>query len=118
MSIASDLVEQPGVIAAGEYAYRGDRFSYRGELTEELAQMASIMCRATTMSCSMQAAMINDLDNKTAFYPVQGWTVRGPELTVVVIANVFCMFDNKAGSLNAVLGLMRERIGRISNDLI
>lgn len=30
MSIVTDLLAKPGVIAAGEYAYRGDRFSYRG----------------------------------------------------------------------------------------
>ncbi|NJN47064.1 MAG: DUF2173 family protein [Candidatus Competibacteraceae bacterium] len=58
MSIVAELLTKPGVIAAGEYAYRGDRFSYRGNLTESHARMASIMCRATTMSTHMQGEII------------------------------------------------------------
>lgn len=30
MHIVKQLMAIPGVIAAGEYAYRGDRFSYQG----------------------------------------------------------------------------------------
>ena len=28
MSIVTDLLAKPGVVAAGEYAYRGDRFFF------------------------------------------------------------------------------------------
>ena len=61
MGIVSELLAKPGVIAAGEYAYRGDRFSYRGALSEEHARMASIMCRATTMGANMEGAMLDAL---------------------------------------------------------
>ena len=57
MSIVTELLAKPGVVAAGEYAYRGDRFSYRGALSEEHARMASIMCRATTMSVNMEGSL-------------------------------------------------------------
>ena len=49
MQIVKQLMAIPGVIAAGEYAYRGDRFSYEGALTDEFARMASILCRANTL---------------------------------------------------------------------
>ena len=47
MSIVPELAAMDGVIAAGEYSYRGDRFTCEGQMTDEMARMASIMCRAT-----------------------------------------------------------------------
>ena len=58
MALAAELINQPGVIAAGEYSYRGDRFSYKGEMNDDMAKMAAIMCRATTMSEHMQVNML------------------------------------------------------------
>jgi roadblock/LC7 domain-containing protein len=118
MSIVAELITKPGVIAAGEYAYRGDRFSYRGALTERYARMASIMCRATTMGASMEGDMIADLCPQCRIQPVRGWLVRGPEKTVCVIANVFCLIDNKEGSVNSILGFMRETLANEVMDLI
>jgi len=118
MSIVSELLTRPGVIAAGEYAYRGDRFSYRGALSEEHARIASIMCRATTMGTSMEGAMLDALCPDNGLHPPRGWVVRGPGQTVCVMANVFCLFDNAQGSLNAILACMREALDGRSQDLI
>lgn len=118
MSIVSDLLAKPGVIAAGEYAYRGDRFSYKGALSENHARMASIMSRATTMTANMAAGMIVSLCPECGIRPVRGWVVRGPDYTVCVMANVFCLIDNGKGSLNAVLGFMRQSLADESMDLI
>ena len=79
MSIVTDLLAKPGVVAAGEYAYRGDRFSYRGALSENHARMASIMCRATTMSVNMEASMVEALQPLSGLLPARGWLVHGPE---------------------------------------
>ena len=40
MSLIDELSAMPGVIAAGEYSYRGDRFSCQGQLDDEKARMA------------------------------------------------------------------------------
>ena len=61
MSFVADLAAKPGVIAAGEYSYRGDRFNFKGDVDAELARMASIMCRATTMSTTMAARTAAEL---------------------------------------------------------
>ena len=42
----------------GEYSYRGDRFTFKGQISDEMARMAAIMCRATTMSEHMQVGML------------------------------------------------------------
>ena len=118
MSIVADLMTQPGVIAAGQYAYRGDRFTHKGGLTEELARRASIMCRATTMGTKMEGDMIAAFRPQCGIQPVRGWVVRGPNNTVCVIANVFCMIDNRQGSLNKILSFMRQALADEPLDLV
>jgi len=118
MSIVAELSAKTGVVAAGEYAYRGDRFSYKGNLTENHARMASIMCRATTMSANMGAGMIAAFCPQFNIQPVRGWVVRGPEYTVCVMANVFCLIDNQKGSVNQILGFMRQALDHETMDLI
>jgi len=118
MSILAELLDKPGVIAAGEYAYRGDRFSYKGALDQELARLASIMCRATTMATIMQGAMIAAFRPQCGIRPVRGWLVRGPQYTVCVMANVFCFLDNATGSPNAILHFMRQALADVDMDLV
>lgn len=109
MSIVSDLSTLPGVLAAGEYSYRGDRFSYTGDLDEERARWASIMCRATTMGVHMQGEMLGALAEDCGCTPTRGWMVRGARFSVCVVANVFCFVDN-AAALNEVMHTMLRRI--------
>lgn len=116
--VVEELNNQPGVIAAGEYSYRGDRFSYKGDINDEMARMASIMCRATTMSEHMQVAMLEQFCPNCGSTPPQGWIVRGPGFTVCNMANVFAFLHNDASSLNDIMALMRKRLGNVSAELI
>jgi roadblock/LC7 domain-containing protein len=118
MSLVADLVATPGVIAAGEYSYRGDRYSYKGQLNDDMARMASIMCRATTMGVHMETDIMDNLYGYCGGAPARGWAVKGPSFTVCVIANVFCFLDNSSASLNQVLGMMREQLADVSDKLI
>ncbi|HHO67936.1 MAG TPA: DUF2173 family protein [Gammaproteobacteria bacterium] len=113
MSVYAELAEMPGVIAAGEYSYRGDRYNFKGQLEEEMARMASIMCRATTMAVHMQADILAANSGNSQLTPAQGWVVRGPGFTVCVVANVFCFVSNEAGSLNTILAHMRKRLADV-----
>ena len=40
--VAAELANMPGVIAAGEYSYRGDRFSFHGDISDDMARMAAM----------------------------------------------------------------------------
>lgn len=110
MSLYSNIADMPGVIAAGEYAYRGDRYNFKGQLTDEMARMASIMCRATTMSTHMQSEILCANSDSCPFDPAQGWIVRGPVFTVCVMSNVFCFVENTPQFLNAVWRRMLEKM--------
>lgn len=118
MSIVNELASMSGVIAAGEYSYRGDRFSYRGALDEEQARMASIMCRATTMSVHMQSEILGSFCEDCGLTPGRGWMVTGPRFSVCVFANVFCFVDNGAASINEVMRMLRQHLADAPDDLV
>lgn len=112
MSVFADLSLMEGVIAAGEYAWRGDRYNYKGQLTDEMARMASIMCRATTLSTHMQSDILcTNINSKDCpFNESHGWIVRGPNFSVCVMANIFCFVENQPGVLNKVFARMRNKL--------
>lgn len=118
MSLIAELAALEGVFAAGEYSYRGDRFSFKGNISEEHARMASIMCRATTMGVHMQTDIMAGMHPECGVAPAGGWVVRGPQFTVCAMANVFCFLDNGKASLNAVMGKLRKHLADAPQDLI
>ena len=118
MRIVKQLMAIPGVIAAGEYAYRGDRFSYEGALTDEFARMASILCRANTLSVSMQSEIVDSFAENCGCRPVQGWIVRGAQVTVCAVGNYFSFIENREDLLNSVMTIMRAKIGDVQDDLL
>ncbi len=118
MSLIQNLSRIPGVLAAGEYSYRGDRFSYAGQLTDELARMASIMCRATTMASHMQVDMMQSLGSDCGCAPARGWVVRGQQFSVCVIGNVFCFLDHRTANLSEVMRLLIEQVPQQTGQLV
>lgn len=118
MHIVKQLMAIPGVIAAGEYAYRGDRFSYEGALTDEFARMASIMCRANTLSVNMQSEIFDSFAENCGYRPVQGWIVRGARMSVCAVGNYFAFIENRPELLNDVMTILRAKVGDVQDDLL
>ena len=110
MSVFSELAGMTGVIAAGEYSYRGDRYNFKGQLSDDMARMASIMCRATTMSTHMQADILCSNSDNCPFEEAHGWVVKGPQFTVCVMSNVFCFVSNEPGVFNHIFKCMRDSL--------
>ncbi|MDH5184727.1 MAG: DUF2173 family protein [Gammaproteobacteria bacterium] len=118
MSLVSDLASTPGVLAAGEYSYRGDRFHYEGKMDNEQARLASIMCRATTMGVHMQTDMLSQFADECGCTPARGWFVKGKGYSVCVVAHYFCFIDNTGASINEVMGKMRRSVGDATPDKV
>ncbi len=118
MGVVGELMGLQGVIAAGEYSYRGDRYTYEGQMSDEMARMASIMCRATSLGVNMECKMLGTVCEDCGLVPGRGWAVRGPNFTVCVVSNVFCFLDNGAASLNKTLYLMIDRLKGARDDLV
>jgi roadblock/LC7 domain-containing protein len=118
MHIVKQLMVIPGVIAAGEYAYRGDRFSYKGALTDEHARMASILCRANTLMVNMQSEIFDSFSENCGCRPVQGWILRGNKMTICSVGNYFAFISNHEEVLNDVMTIMRAKVGDVQDDLL
>ena len=118
MSIVPELAAMDGVIAAGEYSYRGDRFTCEGDMTDDMARMASIMCRATSLAVHMEMDMIKTLGYDCGCTPSRGWVVNGEQFSVCVIANHFCFIKNDNVSLNSIMAYMRENVPDQEGQLV
>ncbi|MBD3610709.1 MAG: DUF2173 family protein [Gammaproteobacteria bacterium] len=118
MSLISELAATPGVLAAGEYSFRGDRFHFEGDMDDELARMASIMCRATSMGVHMQADMMSQFAEKCGWVPVRGWMVKEKNYSVCVVANYFCFLDHNNASVNDVVNKMQATLGEPGIDMV
>ncbi len=110
MGAIADLMKLPGVMVAGEYAGHGDSCDYQGELDTEMARLATIMCRATTLGVTMEGEMLQGLcaHSHCGFLPVMGWTVTGPRYTVCVLGRLFCFMANGQAPINDVLAVMQR----------
>lgn len=118
MSLLSELMTKPGVIAAGEFSYHGDYYRHEGRLTEEQARWASILARAHNMGVHMQATMLQTVSPVQGFAPLRGWLVRGSGYTVCGMAYVFCFLDNEAGRIDEIMGLLHERLADEPSEMI
>jgi roadblock/LC7 domain-containing protein len=118
MSVYSAIAQMPGVLAAGEYSYRGDRYSFVGDMTDEMAKMASIMCRSTSLAVHMQVNMMKTLGTDCGCSPSRGWVVNGKDFTVCVIGNHFCFLKNNESSLNQIMSMLIEQVGEQSDNKI
>lgn len=117
MSVISELVSRPGVIAAGEYSFRGDRYTYEGDMTEEMARMAAVMCRSTSLGVHMETHMLETLHPGTGLTPGKGWAVRGPQFSVCVMSNYFCFMQNGQSAFNDTVHYMTTKF-RDSDDTL
>ena len=118
MSVISELAGRPGVIAAGQYSFRGDRYTYEGNMTDEMARMAAVMCRSTSLGVHMEADMLSRLSDSTGLTPGKGWAVRGPAFSVCVMSNVFCFMQNGERAFDDTVHFMINKLRHSSNDLI
>ncbi|CAK0746587.1 DUF2173 family protein [Gammaproteobacteria bacterium] len=106
MNLITKLLSIPGVIAAGEFSNRGERFTHAGLLDHQQARMASIMCSSNSLAINMQAGILTSLAGEGGLTPIRGWIVQGSHFTVCVVGQKFCFLEQETASLNQVFALM------------
>lgn len=109
MPILTLLMDTPGVIAAGEFSYKGEIVNYKGDLSPSQAELVSTLCLANTVSINMQAEIYCSFDRFCGVKSVPGWIVRGHDFSVCAIGPYFCFLRNNAGTLNEVTKILRDR---------
>ncbi|OYY74598.1 MAG: hypothetical protein B7Y40_04460 [Gammaproteobacteria bacterium 28-57-27] len=115
-SLIDELMELPGVMAAGGFTYRGDQNTYRGLMSDVEADILAKAARATLEAVRMQGDILKMFTTvcspgvgECGLEGGKGLAVRGTERTICVVSNAFCIFDHHKTSLNPVLSLMLER---------
>ena len=108
MKPINQLASLNGVLAAGEFFYHSEGYSYAGLLEPEQARMAAIMCRANTEAVAMQADLVESYAEDAVAPKPRGWLVTSEHFSVCVVGTLFCFIDNASGSLNEVMHQMEQ----------
>ncbi|MDA8095332.1 MAG: DUF2173 family protein [Betaproteobacteria bacterium] len=118
MQILSKLMEIPGVVAGGEFSYKGEILRHKGNLSDAQARLVATLCLANTRSANTQAEIYCAFDPVCGVKAVPGWMVRGSHHTVVTIGSHFAFVDNNnaPGTLNQVADLLRHRYDHPEED--
>jgi len=80
--------------------------------------MASILCRANTLSVNMQSEIFDSFSENIGCRPVQGWIVRGNKISICAVGNYFAFIENRDELLNDVMVIMRAKVGDVQDDLL
>jgi len=118
MSIVDELLSEPAVIAAGEYTYKGEIATYKGDMNAELADIMAVMCHATTTNVAMESDMLATRSGHPQAAAARGWSLRGPKYSLCVVADVFCVLRNDPGAFNEIAALMRQRLADRSMESV
>ncbi len=126
MSLVTDLMELPGVLAAGDFAYRGDQYyAHKGDLSGNETRLVTALARSNMAAVRMEGDMLALFSKvcqpglkRCGFERAKGWVVHGEDRSFCVMSHVYCIYDNDRASLTQILGLMRERLADASDDLI
>ncbi len=88
MPTLDELMNLPGVIAAGKFDDSGNVVEFKGDLSQEEAGMAALMAVANKMVGELEARGFEAFTGKKGFSPIQGFAVSAGKF-VACIANGF-----------------------------
>jgi roadblock/LC7 domain-containing protein len=101
MANLDQLLSIKGVWAAGEFSQDGKLLAYKGNISEEEAAMAAMMCAANTMMAEMQTQGFTAMSGKE-WTPLVGFALTGPKYSVCVGKGVGVLVNNDEVSFNEV----------------
>ncbi len=107
MANLDKLMSIKGVWAPGEFSPDGKLLAYKGNITEEHAAMAAMMCAANNLMAKMQAQGYTALSGQE-WTPLHGWAVSGPKYSVCIMGNVGVFINNDEVSFNEVFKALKE----------
>jgi roadblock/LC7 domain-containing protein len=107
MSRTSELLNVPGVVAAGLFSRKGYLEEYVGALTEaEAVEMVSL-CTAITMTMEMQGRLLGRMADQAGWDSCYAWMTWGPEMSIVTVHDSMCIVQGQRASFNQVIQAMR-----------
>lgn len=102
----SELLELPGVVAAGIFSRKGLLEEFEGALTEVEAVGMAKLCAAITLTMEMQGRLLSRLTDKSGWESCYGWMTWGPEMSIVTIHDSVCIVQGQQTSFNQMIQAM------------
>lgn len=115
MSRSSDLLELPGVIAAGIYSRKGLLEEFEGAFPE--TDTTGSLCSALRITMEMQCFLLRQLAGKAGWQSCYGEVMWGSERSITIIRDTVCLLDTKQASLNQVISAMRLAVKDEGNSI-
>jgi len=104
------LMMLSGATAAGEFTATGELVAYKGDLSEEHANMVAMMCAANSLMGKMQAEGFSKYTGMK-WSPFRGWAVCAGDFTVCVMGNIGVFVETAKADFNAIFETLGEEAG-------
>ncbi|MDQ5911295.1 MAG: hypothetical protein QG599_3392 [Pseudomonadota bacterium] len=111
MSRASELMKLPGAVAAGVFSRKGLLNDFEGPFPEAQAESLMSLCASMTLIMEMQGRLLADLAGAPGWDTCEGWTLWGPEMSLVTVRDSTCVVSLSETSLQEVISTMRTAAG-------
>ena len=85
------LMNIPGASAASLFSDDGKLLAYTGDIGEQAAEIAAMMCAANKLMGNMQAKGWSVYTHQDGFYPINGFSVAGGRYAACIMGNA-CVF--------------------------
>jgi roadblock/LC7 domain-containing protein len=102
------IMSLPGAVAAGEFTPEGKLIRYKGQLNQEAAEMAAMMCGLTSAMFSKQTV---EFSEKTGmkWTPFKGFAVSAGEFSVCSAGNIGAFVETKKADFNKIFQVLGEK---------
>jgi roadblock/LC7 domain-containing protein len=110
-SFAGDKLESlmnlPGAVAVGEFTPDGKLVRFKGQMSQEAAEMAAMMCGAVSDQFAKQA---KDFSAKTGmkWNPFKGFAVSAGDYTVCAAGNTGIFVETAKADFNKIFQALAE----------
>jgi roadblock/LC7 domain-containing protein len=108
MSRTSELMELPGVVAAGMYSRKGLLEEFEGGLPEAEAVGLVNLCSAITLIMEMQGRLLGRMAGQSGWNSSCAWMMWGPDKAIVSVRDSVCVAQAGHTSFNQLIQTMTE----------
>lgn len=101
------LMALKGVFAAGEFGVGGSLIRYRGELAPAHAELAAMICAASSLTARMETESFSR-ESGLNWRPLKGWSATGGDYTLCVMGEIGVFVETDQADFNELFKVLRE----------
>ena len=101
------LMGLSGAVAAYELTPGGELVSYKGDLSEDIAELVARMCAANSLMGTTQAETFTRISGMK-WTPFQGWAVAAGDYSVCVRGEIAVFVETAKADFNNIFKILGE----------